>query len=90
MGVRGVVVFTKSSEDRSEECISVFTKVVGFVTEAKAEFCDSINPKIFFLDSSAESDYLSEDHQFAVSEVESALAEGNPVAISEGRGEGEV
>ena len=89
-GSKGFVVFSKSSEGRAEECITVFTNVVSRVMVAKAKFCHSIKPQFFLLDSSAESDYLNEDHQFAVSEVESALVEGNPVAISEGRGRGKL
>ena len=52
--------------------------------EAKAEFCHSIKPQFFLLDSSAEADYLNEDHLFAVSDVERALEcpEGKRVIIS--------
>ena len=48
--------------------------------EAKAEFCHSIKPQFFLLDCTDEAvDYLSEDHQFAISEVEESLthSEGN-------------
>ena len=75
-----LVVITKSEEDTAENCISVFNRVIGCVMEAKAEFCHSIKPQFFLLDCTDEvDDYLSEDHQFAMSEVEEALthSEGN-------------
>ena len=72
-GSKGVVVLSKSAMDRAENCIGIFSKVVSCVVEAKAEFCHSIKPQFFLLDSSAETDYLNEDHQFAVSDVERAL-----------------
>ena len=75
-----LVVITKSEEDTAENCISVFNRVISCVMEAKAEFCHSIKPQFFLLDCTDEvDDYLSEDHQFAMSEVEEALthSEGN-------------
>ena len=92
-GSQGVVVFTESCKDRSVNSTSIFTNVVSCVMEAKAEFCHSIKPQFFLLDSSAESDYLNGDHQFAVSDVERALEcpEGREVIISvSGRGEMEL
>ncbi len=94
-GSKGVVVLSKSSNDRVEDCISVFTKVVSCVMEAKAEFCHSIKPQFFLLDSDAEADldYMNEDHLFALSDVEEALEcpKGKHVIISvSGRGEMEL
>ena len=75
-----LVVITKSEEDTAENCISVFNRVISCVMEAKIEFCHSIKPQFFLLDCTDDAaDYLSEDHQFAMSEVEEALthSEGN-------------
>ena len=88
MGVRGWWSSPKALMDEAEDCIGVFTRVVSRVMEAKAEFCHSIKPRFFLLDSSAEADYLNEDHQFLVSDVESALAEGKKVVVSLGHGRG--
>ena len=75
-----LVVITKSEEDTTENCISVFNRIISCVMEAKIEFCHSIKPQFFLLDCTDEAaDYLSEDHQFAMCEVEEALthSEGN-------------
>ena len=79
-GNKRLVVITKGQEDTAENCFSVFNRVISCVMEAKAEFCHSIKPQFFLLDCTDEAvDYLSEDHQFAMSEVEEALThfEGN-------------
>ena len=92
-GSKGVVVLSKSSMDGAEDCVGVFTKVVSCVMEAKAEFCHFIKPQFFLLDSSAEADYLNEDHQFALTNVERAFEcpEGKRVTISvSGRGKMEL
>ncbi len=92
-GNKGVVVLLKCCMDGLQDCIRVFTKVVSCVVEAKAEFCHSIKPQFFLLDSSAEADYMNEDHQFAVSDMERALEfpEGKRVIISvSGRGKMEL
>ena len=69
-----LVVITKSEEDMAENCINIFNRIISCVMEAKAEFCHSIKPQFFVLDCTDEViDYLSEDHQFAMSEVEKAL-----------------
>ena len=88
-GNQGVVVVTKSSSEWAETCIRVFSKVIGCVMEAKAEFCHSIKPQFFLLDSTAEKDYFNEDNMFAVSDVERVLTwkEKKNVIISlSGRG----
>ena len=41
--------------------------------EAKTEFCHTIRPKFFLLDSNSEADYLLKDNHFAISEAESVL-----------------
>ena len=69
---KGVVVITKSVKDRTENCISVFNDIICCVMEAKAEFCHSVRPKFYLLDST-ESDYLDKDNLFPMSEVEKTL-----------------
>ena len=79
-----VAVITKSDKDWSENCTTVFSRIISCVMEAKAEFCHSIKPQFFLLDCTDEDDYLSKDHQFAISNVERVLAcpEGKKVIIS--------
>ena len=83
-GNREVAVITKSDKDWSENCTTVFSRIISCVMEAKAEFCHSIKPQFFLLDCTDVDDYLSEDHQFAMSNVERVLAcpEGKKVIIS--------
>ena len=73
-GSKGVVIITKSKEDLAENCVNVFNRIFSCVMEAKEEFCHAIRPDFFLLDSTKESDYLNEDHLFAMSDVETALA----------------
>ena len=73
-GSKGVVIIIKSEEDNVEYCVHVFNRIFSCVIEAKAEFCHAIRPDFFLLDSTTEADYLSEDHLFAMSDVEKALA----------------
>ena len=48
---REVVVLTKSTKDRAENCAAVFNDIVSCVMEAKAEFCHSVRLEFFLLDS---------------------------------------
>ena len=70
---KGVVVITKSVKDRTEICISVFNDIICCVMEAKAEFCHSVRPKFYLLDSTDQSDYLDKDNLFPMSEIEKTL-----------------
>ena len=79
---KGVTVIAKSTNGRAEICFSVFHQIFSCVMEAKAEFCHSIRPQLFFLDSTDEADYLSEDNLFAMSEVERTLKLGKEVVVS--------
>ena len=72
-GSKGVIIIIKSKEDMAENCVNVFNRIFSCVMEAKAEFCHAIRPDFFLLDSTTEADYLSEDHLFAMSDVEKAL-----------------
>ena len=73
-GSTDVVVLTKADEDLTDQCVQVFTNIISCVMEAKAEFCHSIRPEFFLLDSTDESDYLSVDNLFTMDKVEKALA----------------
>ena len=80
---REVVVLTKSTKDRAENCATVFNDIVSCVMEAKAEFCHSVRLEFFLLDSTSEADYLSADNLFAMRDVERVLtsAEGRAEVI---------
>ena len=69
-----LVVITKSEENNPDNCISVFSRVISCVMEAKCEFCPSIKPQFFLLDCTHEDAFHSEDNMFSISEVEMALA----------------
>ena len=79
---KGIVVTTRSKEDRRENCISVFNRIVSCVMEAKAEFCYSIRPQFFLLDPTTSADYLHKDNQFALCEVMKVLNEGEEEVLS--------
>ena len=68
-----VVVLTKSSNHREENCAAVFNDIVSCVMEAKAEFCHSVRLEFFLLDSTSEADYLSANNLFAMGDVERVL-----------------
>ena len=80
---REVVVLTRSTKDRAENCAAVFNDIVSCVMEAKAEFCHSVRLEFFLLDSTSEADYLSADNLFAMRDVERVLtcAEGRAEVI---------
>ena len=70
---REVVVHTKSTKDRAENCATVFNDIVSCVMEAKAEFCHSVRLEFFLLDSTSEAEYHSADNLFAMRDVERVL-----------------
>ena len=70
---REVVVLTRSTKDRAENCAAVFNDIVSCVMEAKAEFCHSVRLEFFLLDSTSEADYHSADNLFAMRDVERVL-----------------
>ena len=72
-GCKGVVVTAKSEQDTSENCVSVFNKIISCVMQAKTEFCHNISPHYFLLNTTNEADYLNPDNQFTMSDVERAL-----------------
>ena len=83
-GNKEVVITTKSQSDWSDICTVVFSRIIGCVMEAKAEFCQSIKLNFYLLDCKDGASYLCDDHLFAMSNVERALAnpEGKNVIIS--------
>ena len=78
-----VVVLTRSTKDRAENCAAVLNNIVSCVMEAKAEFCHSVRLEFFLLNSTSEADYHSADNLFAMRDVERVLtsAEGKPEVI---------
>ena len=68
-----VVVLARSDKDTIANCASVFNSIVSCVMEAKAEFCHSISPHFFLLDSTDEADCLSPDNLFVMKDVERIL-----------------
>ena len=70
---REVVVLTRSTKDRAENCAAVFNDIVSCVMAAKAEFCHSVRLEFFLLDSTSEADYHSADNLFPMRRVERVL-----------------
>ena len=68
-----LVVRVRGEEDKVESCNDVFSQIISYVMNAKAEFCRSIKPDFYLLDSTSEADYLSDDNLFSMKDVESAL-----------------
>ena len=69
----GVAVCTRSTYDKAENCTSIFHNILRCVMETKAEFCHSIKPQFFLLDSTQGVDYLSEHNQFPITDLEDML-----------------
>ena len=76
----GVVVITRSDRKMTENCIKVFNSIINCVMQAKAEFCHSIKPDFFLIDSTE----ASSDHLFAMIDVERVLnsLEGKAQVVS--------
>ena len=70
---KGVVVITRSDREMAENCIKVFNSIINCVMQAKAEFCHSIKPEFFLVDSAKAASSLEEDNLFAMSDVERVL-----------------
>ena len=70
---REVAVITKSEEESAENCISVLHRIISCVMEAKAEFCRSIKPRFFLLDSADIKGSFSPDNLFDMADVRRAL-----------------
>ena len=87
---KGVAVITKADTDSIDNCVSVFHRVISCVMEAKAEFCHSIRPQFFLLDSTSEAEFHDEDKLFAMNEVEEVLTttEGPEAVVVSVNGKG--
>ena len=74
-------------EHASEKYSEIMTNIISCVMEAKTEFCHSIQPDFFLLDSTDEGDYLNKDNLFSMSTVENFLLspEGKEIIISDNR-----
>ena len=85
---RDVVIRVNSESGKAEVCATVIKHLIRCVLEAKAEFCYTVRPQFFLLNSTSEADYLNPDNLFAMSEVNLALtSEGLDVILSaEGNG----
>ncbi len=70
---RGVVVITKSDENTKDDCIHIFNQIIRCVLEVKDEFCPSLNPRYYFLDSTDPDDYLNRDDFFDLRRIENIL-----------------
>ena len=80
---KSVVVATRSAKEDTENCVTVFCSIVNCVMETKAEFCHSIRPEFFLLDSNSKADYLVKDNHFAIIDVENVIkSSGKSVVIS--------
>ena len=89
-GNMGVAVIAKADTDSIENCVSVFHRVISCVMEAKAEFCHSIRPQFFLLDSTSEAEFHNEDNLFAMNEVQEVLltTEGDEAVVVSVNGKG--
>ena len=67
---RDLAILVKSDANYTDECTTVFNRLISVAMEAKAEFCDLVEADFFLLDSIDESNYLSDDNLFAMSDVE--------------------
>ena len=79
---KGIVVTTRSKDDRRENCVSVFNRIISCVMEAKAEFCYSIRPQFFLLDPTTSAHYLHKENLFALCDVMRVLNEGKEEVLS--------
>ena len=87
-GSKGVVIITKSEEDLAENCANVFNKIFSCVMDPRKSFVMPSDLISFSLTPQMSlHDYLNEDHLFALSDVETALAhpEGNTWILSVSR-----
>ena len=73
--IKGVLVTVKTTRDAQlvDNGIYVFNNIIRCVMQAEAEFCHSIRPKLFLLNSPATPACLDDDHLFAMSDVERVL-----------------
>ena len=73
VGKSVVVVLRGEKRQNYEKYGNIMFSIVSCVMEAKAEFCHSIQPDFFLLNSTDEDDYLNEDNLFSMYFVERVL-----------------
>ena len=69
-----VAVLTRAEKDLAELCMHTFDDVTSCIIKTKGEFCHSVKPELFLLNSTDEPDCLKDDNLFAMSEVSKALS----------------
>ena len=79
-----LVMTLRGHEEHASE---KYNNIISCVMETKTEFCHSIQPDFFLLDSTDEDNYLNEDNLFSMSTVENFLLspEGKEIIISDNR-----
>ena len=80
-----LVVRVRGEENKVENCNNVFSQIISYVMNAKAEFCHFIKPEFYLLDSTSEADYLCDDNLFSMLDVVSALTsekKGDVVSVN--------
>ena len=87
---REVVIRVNSESGKAEVCATVIKELIQCVLEAKAEFCHTVRPQFFLLNSTSEADYLHPDNLFAMSEVNMALTSENIDVILSAEGKGKM
>ena len=70
---KSVVVVLRGKRQNYEKYGKIMCSIVSCVMEAKTEFCHSIQPDFFLLDSTDEDKYLNEDNLFSMYFVERVL-----------------
>ncbi len=83
---KGVVVLVKGCNEAENTYIPVFTDVINTVSVAIDEFCPSVEHSTYFLDSTNEADYFSEDHMFAVSDLDDSSGSETVIVSVSGKG----
>ena len=78
---KAVVVVTRSKKEWEEHCVDAFLNILSCVLEAKADFCQPLKLDFYFLNSTAEADYLKDDNLFDMADVELALTNSNTTII---------
>ena len=79
---KGVVVVVKSRKQHTYQCIHMLTQIADVVTEAKAEFCNSVSLRYFIMKSDDPSSYSNEDKLYDVNQVKSAIENNNETVFS--------
>ena len=79
-----------SKTDEAEDCVTIIKYLIQCVMDAKADFCHTVKPEFFLLNSTSEADYLNPDNLFSMSEVNKALISDKKKFIFSSEGKGEM